>query len=128
MGNNGERAGWLVNRGHGVWRGEGGHGVVAAQFTGAKHFYVFVFGPAGHAPQQQSRTGGSRRGEPLTAVMETTAVPRLLMVGARLQVPKPCFSGTQSEAEICAGKVAVKVEEHHSTGHNNTFSTVEIWK
>lgn len=35
---NRERAGWLVNRGHGVWEGGqrgAGHGVVAAQFTGA---------------------------------------------------------------------------------------------
>lgn len=35
---NRERAGWLVNQGHGVWEGGqrgAGHGVVAAQFTGA---------------------------------------------------------------------------------------------
>lgn len=37
----------------------------AAQFTGAKPLVVFVLGPAG-------RTGGSRRGEPLFAVMETS--------------------------------------------------------
>ena len=62
---NRERAGWLVNRGHGVWKGGqrgAGHAVVAAQFTGAgvcsAEFSCFVFGTVGHAPHHQSWTGG----------------------------------------------------------------------
>lgn len=87
----------------------GGHGVVAAQFTGAwvcsTELWVFWFWVGACSPAPKLDWGGSSRGERLCAVMETTAMPGLciglparassvlsctgFVMGTSLEVPKP---------------------------------------
>lgn len=96
----------------------------AAQFTGAKPLAVFVLGPAG-------RTGGSRRGEPLTAVMETSE--ETTFTGARASAGShyqavQCRADTSEPVETCPKSTWSGGLRPDSGSRNDAFTTLGLSK